>query len=1114
MEVTFANNSNRIYFNTDGEDGGTIAAADSSGNPLESGASVGHGADVTFTAEPEGGYMVESWTVDGEIYTWPGTDEPYRESTLTLENISADRTVTVWFEQAAQTTVHTGVVDVDGQSSSAATISVTNAGSEPLSPNEDGTYTVRRDTSLIFTAHLTSSDNNTVREWQSSTDGVAWTTIAGSGGQDTLTVYNPEDEHLYIRAVVATAQNFSLSWKVQMSEGEVPEEANASLTAVSNGVALTSGSDQPAYVAVDFTLTLNNAYYVVNWSGNVDSDGTTARLESLTADTKVTVTIVQKPTVNIAEDVSGGSVTVKGTVNGVADTVVANGGYVDNGTAITITADPQNGYVVNTINDASVNSDRTNGSKDLAVENVTADISATATFLAKPTVTIGSAVGGTVTATGTVDGSSVELSTGSYVDFGTEISVTLAPATGYVVDTGAMGVGDLAYTDGSGATTDNRTYTIGNVQEDQSIEPKWEALETYAVTYSVVDTNGGSEGGTNGTLSASASRKNMEGYSKPSFTSGEELHEGSVVALTAVPDSGYRVQEWRVNGDVVQTTGGVTELGTSLTLENIAEDTEISVQFVEIGDRITVSAGSGGRITSAMVSGSEQLENIEEGFTLAPNAQVVITAQPDAGYEVASWSVNGVEVPGESALSYGMTNPYQNILKVESLSGNLAVQVEFESYEGYAIPTGDAGYTIENIERNPDDTTPTNEIRKGGDVTFIVGLNAEDGYANFSKLVINGYDCLEQTGTAAGCDSVTATRNSDGSYTVTIQNVRGDIDADIKAHQLVIGELTVPDAFEDNPELNTVEEIQARLEAQITGASDGKVFYDIALKYYDSSNGTWVDVTEGNFPEEGVDVVLPYPTGTDERDTFTIIHMFTTTGQEGEIETVTHTNHSDGLHFHVNSLSPFAISWTKYEAPVNPGGGTPSEPEEPTWPFTDVTEGEDWFYDAVAYVYENGIMAGTSDTTFEPGMLLDRAMAAQLFYNLESKPAVTGDSTFTDVTSGHWAVGAITWAAQNDIVAGIGGNLYDPDGNVTREQFAVMLYKYARFKGYDLTAAGDLTQFPDAASISSWAETALSWANGKSLINGHENGTLAPVGIATRAQAASILAQFDQSFIS
>ncbi|MFR5133734.1 MAG: phosphodiester glycosidase family protein [Acutalibacter sp.] len=200
------------------------------------------------------------------------------------------------------------------------------------------------------------------------------------------------------------------------------------------------------------------------------------------------------------------------------------------------------------------------------------------------------------------------------------------------------------------------------------------------------------------------------------------------------------------------------------------------------------------------------------------------------------------------------------------------------------------------------------------------------------------------------------------------------------------------------------------------------------------------------------------------------------------------------------------------DPPVNPGGGgTPSEPEEPTWPFTDVTEGDDWFYDAVAYVYENGIMAGTSETIFDPYMELDRAMAAQLFHNLEGKPTVTGDSTFTDVTSGHWAVDAITWAAENEVVAGIGGNLYDPDSNVTREQFAQMLYNYAQYKGYDLTANGDLTQFPDDGSISFWAETALGWANGKGLINGHENGTIDPQGSAIRAQAASIMANFDQN---
>ena len=200
------------------------------------------------------------------------------------------------------------------------------------------------------------------------------------------------------------------------------------------------------------------------------------------------------------------------------------------------------------------------------------------------------------------------------------------------------------------------------------------------------------------------------------------------------------------------------------------------------------------------------------------------------------------------------------------------------------------------------------------------------------------------------------------------------------------------------------------------------------------------------------------------------------------------------------------------DPPVNPGGGG-GAPTEPALPFTDVTEG-DWFYDAVAYVYENGIMAGTSETIFSPSMKLNRAQAAQLFYNLEGKPAVAGDSAFTDVASSHWAVDAITWAAENDVVAGIGGNLYDPDSNVTREQFAQMLYNYAQYKGYDLTASGDLTQFPDAGSISSWAETALSWANGNGLINGNEDGTLAPGGTATRAQAASILAHFDQSFIS
>ena len=173
---------------------------------------------------------------------------------------------------------------------------------------------------------------------------------------------------------------------------------------------------------------------------------------------------------------------------------------------------------------------------------------------------------------------------------------------------------------------------------------------------------------------------------------------------------------------------------------------------------------------------------------------------------------------------------------------------------------------------------------------------------------------------------------------------------------------------------------------------------------------------------------------------------------------------------------------------------------------------DDWFLAAVQYVYENDRMAGTSSTTFQPEVHLTRAMAAQVLYNLEGQPAVTGDTTFTDAAdAGDWAVKAITWAEQTGVVAGIGDGLFDPTANVTREEFAQMMYNYASYKEYDLTLEGDLSQFEDASAISSWAETAMSWANGSGLINGHDDGTIDPQGTTTRAQAASILMNFDQN---
>ena len=171
-----------------------------------------------------------------------------------------------------------------------------------------------------------------------------------------------------------------------------------------------------------------------------------------------------------------------------------------------------------------------------------------------------------------------------------------------------------------------------------------------------------------------------------------------------------------------------------------------------------------------------------------------------------------------------------------------------------------------------------------------------------------------------------------------------------------------------------------------------------------------------------------------------------------------------------------------------------------------------WYHDAVDYVVEHGIMTGTSATTFEPNTTLSRAMVAQILYNLEGQPTVTGESTFTDSNT-HWAAKAIAWAQKTGVVSGYGNNTFRPNQAVTREELAQMLYNYAEYKQYDLTASGDLIAFPDGNNVQGWAKTAMSWANGNQLINGFEDDTLRPGGDSTRAQAASILMNFDVNLV-
>ena len=184
-----------------------------------------------------------------------------------------------------------------------------------------------------------------------------------------------------------------------------------------------------------------------------------------------------------------------------------------------------------------------------------------------------------------------------------------------------------------------------------------------------------------------------------------------------------------------------------------------------------------------------------------------------------------------------------------------------------------------------------------------------------------------------------------------------------------------------------------------------------------------------------------------------------------------------------------------------------------TNPFTDVSV-DDWYYDEVQYVYENDLMKGTSTTTFSPDVTVNRAMMVTILYRLEGAPAVSTTGSFTDVPAGQYYTDAVEWAKENKITAGYGGGLFGPNDLLTREQMATFFYRYAEFKGYDVSASADLSGYTDLATVGSYALDAFKWTNANGLIKGTTTTTLSPKGDATRGQLAVILYRFCENIVA
>lgn len=785
--------------------------------------------------------------------------------------------------------------------------------------------------------------------------------------------------------------------------------------------------------------------------------------------------------------------------------------------------------------------------------------------------------------------SAEEVASGSTVPVGSTITFTAEPAQGYEV---------------SGWTINGRVWTggvdgaIGSIQIDWDnynqlrVENLSDEIDvqvqfgtgTHAVSFGVEQ---GAEAF--GSLTAQ--------YRDEALESGKQVVSGSPVVFTAQPaGEEYIITRWTVNDRVQTEADGSNYTGDTLTIYSIDADTHVTVAFGQY-EELTVDYGAG--------PGGTLQADVDSGAVVGTGGAVAFTAEPDAGNMVAKWSVKW----GDGAFA-DVTRDNMDELGVHmdhhlsggltaNMTDDLEVRVSFEPYMGYAVPVGEPGvYTIrDDVAVHPADPAREDEVRRGGDLTFtIVPDDAAAG--SMDGLAVNGWDCFTQSGEPQGCESVSSVKNADGSYTVTITGVSGDISIVPVTHQMNIDEglagYEIPQALIDKG-FDTVDRIQSALHASFTGSEDGIAFYDIALQYW---NGTaWADVSEDSFPEEGVDVTLPYPDGTDSRDTFAVAHMLSAGADAGQVELLEVSNTENGLVFHTDSLSPFAVSWTRYEEPDEPGGGSgggggggggslaevfdvavpdsvrngavsvsparaeagktvtitvsPDEgyaldqltvtdedgneirltdagngrytftmPEsdiriavsfaeagQPAeMPFTDVAENA-WYADAVQYVYENSMMTGMTDTTFGPDATTTRSMIVTILHRLEGAPAASG-SRFTDVAQGAYYADAVAWAAENGIVNGIRETAFAPDQVITREQLAAILYRYAQYKDYDVTASGSLDAYTDASEISAYAADAMQWANGQGLITGVTDTTLDPQGSATRAQAATILMRF------
>ena len=632
VEVKFGSDSHKITFSAGA--GGSLTAKLKDGAILTNPQDVPEGAEVTFTAAPENSKGVQRWTVDGNPYYWPGTTDLYRETTLTLKNISDDRTVRVDFTEAEAAT---HAITANYITESGAAVTGLNITAKLASGTNADLTKVPDGAAVTFTVNGLTS-NYTIKEWK--VDGQA---AAGSVGQTSFTLRNIITHHT-VTAVIAVAAEHTLTFKVVDEADNDIDSSIATLTATSRGKTITSGSQVAAYTPIDFSVEfINKGYYVSRWENAQanESDKSKATLNGWNADTLVKVFIAKKPVVKFTGDENKNiTVTAKQ-----GDKKLTSGDWVEMSSGdIIFTATPEKGWETadwNVIGWKQENNNANDNTTYTKSGPITGNVDIQVTAQKIPEYNLKLSVqdlgdneyGGTVSANITRKQlekytDSIPEGTSGNKNFyrDSDIVITATPAKGYCVQDWTI--------DGVTKPTRAKTWTLPNWKKNAEVKVRF-VKEVSGITFGPVG-----ESSEEGYISAAVS--NDESILS-SAASGVNIAAGQPISFTATAQPGYEVEGWYVN-DVRDNDAGKKD---TYTYPNTTSESSIYIEpkFQQVEYEIT---------TGACVTVNDQTRVTARGGT-----SLTFRATPPTGQQLTGWTVNDEAVPGSgNTLTWTVDNGY------------------------------------------------------------------------------------------------------------------------------------------------------------------------------------------------------------------------------------------------------------------------------------------------------------------------------------------------------------------------------------------------------------------------------------------------------------------------